>query len=348
MGSCVRSRYCGRFAPTPSGPLHFGSLVAALASHLDARAAGGQWLVRIEDLDTPRVQSGAAGDILRTLELYGLPWDGDVVHQSRRLPRYQDALERLRRWTYGCACTRREIEDSALPPGAAAPRDGGERRYPGTCRTAPPGGRAARAVRVRVTAEGIGFEDAVQGPIEQNLDGEIGDFVVWRADGLFAYQLAVVVDDAEQGVTDVVRGADLLGSTPRQIHLQRLLGLATPRYRHVPVATTLEGDKLSKQTRARPVACEYPPQVLVKAMRFLGLQPPAGLAQENTETVVRWGIDQWPAARIPRLASRAVDDRLDLVDDGRAAAAQPDQASGTSAARSASGSGVGLPEARFT
>jgi glutamyl-Q tRNA(Asp) synthetase len=308
--------YCGRFAPSPSGALHFGSLLAALASYLDARAAGGRWLVRIEDLDTPRVQSGAAGDILRTLKLYGLAWDGDVVVQSARLDRYESALEQLSRCTYGCACTRREIEDSAERPGAPPTGAQGERRYPGTCRNGVAAGRVARALRVRVTDEIIGFDDRVQGRIEQNLGREIGDFVVRRADGLFAYQLAVVVDDAEQGVTHVVRGADLIASTPRQIHLQQTLGFPTPRYAHVPVAVTPDGEKLSKQTGARAVASEYPPQVLVKALRFLGLQASAELARESTDTVIAWGVQHWSLRHVPRVRARAVDERFDVEPAG--------------------------------
>ena len=235
--------YVGRFAPSPTGALHFGSLTAALASWLDARRAGGRWLVRMEDLDAPRVMPGAADAILRQLENIGLAWDGAIVYQSARLDLYEDAIESLQAHCYPCACTRKELEDSALAID-------GSRIYPGTCRGGLAPGKAARALRVRTDGEPIRFTDRVQGEVSQCLERDIGDFVVQRADGLYAYQLAVVVDDAEQEITDVVRGADLLDSTTRQIHLQRLLGSATPRYLHLPVATNAAGEKLSKQTQA--------------------------------------------------------------------------------------------------
>src|SRR5439155_8369804 len=253
--------YTGRFAPSPTGPLHMGSLIAALASWLDARAAGGQWLVRIEDLDRPRAVPGAADEILRALERLGLHWDGEVVYQSRRDALYSAALDKLRAHTYWCSCTRREIADSSL----ALATDGAH-IYPGTCRARKaPGGRA---LRIRTDKEEIRFRDRLQGAQSQVLERDIGDFVLYRADGLFAYQLAVVVDDAAQGITDVVRGADLLDSTPRQIHLQQLLALPTPRYLHVPVALDTAGGKLSKQTAAAPI--ETDPCALRRALAFLG------------------------------------------------------------------------------
>jgi len=259
----------GRFAPSPTGPLHFGSLAAALASWLDARAAGGRWLVRIEDLDPPREQPGAADDILRTLERLGLFWDGPVVFQSQRKPLYEEALSKLKRHSFACGCTRREIADSSL--GLAAD---GAQIYPGTCRDGLPPGRPPRSLRLKVSGS-IEFTDHVQGLLRQNLERDVGDFVLRRADGQIAYQLAVVVDDAAQGVTDVVRGADLLGSTARQIFLQRLLGLPEPRYLHVPAAVDGAGEKLSKQTGALPIT-----EVdLPKALHFLG-QPQTSDLQE--------------------------------------------------------------------
>src|SRR5262245_1633103 len=283
-GQCTlwTTMYIGRFAPSPSGPLHFGSLVAALASWLDARAAGGRWLVRIEDLDRPRVQPGAADEILRTLERLGLYWDGEVVFQSRRQRRYEEALARLGD-TYLCGCSRREIADSAL--GLAAD---GAQVYPGTCRAGLAAGKSARALRIRVAGT-LAFRDRVQGTLSQDLEREVGDFVLRRADGQFAYQLAVVVDDAAQGISDVVRGADLLDSTPRQIYLQRLLGYAMPRYLHVPVAVDEKGDKLSKHTGARPIDRED----LARALRFLGQPPSATLA----EAVRAWSPALIPARR---------------------------------------------------
>jgi glutamyl-Q tRNA(Asp) synthetase len=260
----------GRFAPSPTGPLHFGSLVAALASWLDARASGGRWLVRMEDLDTPRVRPGADAQILGALQALGLEWDGVVAYQSQRRALYEGALRRLQEHLYPCGCSRREIADSAL----ALAADGAQ-VYPGTCRRGIAPGRAAHAVRVRTTAEPIAFDDRVQGRQAQVLEREVGDFVLRRADGQFAYQLAVVVDDAEQQVSDVVRGADLLDSTPRQIWLQRLLGYPTPRYLHVPVAVDAKGQKLSKQGGAHPIGR----QDLRRALRFLG-QPPSDTLAE--------------------------------------------------------------------
>ncbi|HKW37568.1 MAG TPA: tRNA glutamyl-Q(34) synthetase GluQRS [Burkholderiales bacterium] len=290
--------YRGRFAPSPTGPLHFGSLIAAVGSYLDARRNGGAWLLRIEDLDRPREVEGAADAILGTLDACGFEWDGEVVRQSRRDPLYAAALERLQRGgaVFPCACTRREIADSSLD-------EGSEPVYPGTCRNGPPTGRPARAVRVRVDDALIDFQDRLQGRIEQNLAREVGDFVVRRADGLFAYQLAVVVDDFEQGITDVVRGADLLGSTPRQILLQRRLGYPTPRYAHLPVAVNRFGQKLSKQTLAAPVLPVRPSEQVWRALRFLGQDPPEGLAAGSVEDLWTWAIGNWDTQKIPaRLA----------------------------------------------
>ena len=265
--------YVGRFAPSPSGPLHFGSLVAALASWLDARAARGRWLVRIEDLDAPRTQPGAADEILRTLDALGLAWDGPVLYQSTRTALYREALTRIGRHTYWCACSRREIADSSL--GLAAD---GARIYPGTCRNGVAPGKTPRALRLRA-AGAIEFADRVQGRQTQLLEREVGDFVLERSDGQFAYQLAVVVDDAAQGITDVVRGADLLDSTPRQLCLQRLLGYPTPRYLHVPAAVNAAGAKLSKQTGARPIEVSKKKEALRNALAFLGQPETDDLAQ---------------------------------------------------------------------
>ena len=270
--------YVGRFAPSPTGPLHFGSLVAALASYLEARAANGTWLLRMEDLDRAREQPGAADAILRALERLGFEWDGPVLMQSARLERYREVLDELSRrgLAYPCSCTRRELEDSALAIDGA-------RVYPGTCRHGLAPGKAARALRLRTHGAPIGFADAIQGWVEQPVEQAVGDFVLLRADGVIAYQLAVVVDDMDQGVTDVVRGGDLLDSTARQIHLQRLLGAYTPRYAHLPVALNAAGEKLSKQTGARPLDLSDPQAELARARRFLG-QDASG----------------WDLARVPR------------------------------------------------
>jgi glutamyl-Q tRNA(Asp) synthetase len=285
-------RYVGRFAPSPTGPLHFGSLVAALASWLDAKRAAGRWLLRIEDLDRPRVMPGAEAAILKQLEALGLGWDGPIARQSERLELYGDALRRLKAHCYDCACTRRELEDSALAID-------GSRIYPGTCRGGITPGKRPRAVRVRTTNGVIRFTDRVQGEIVQRVETEVGDFVLRRADGHYAYQLAVVVDDDAQGVTDVVRGADLLDSTARQIHLQRLLGAPMPRYLHVPVATSADGEKLSKQTAARAVG----PSELRPALQFLGQAVPADLTPREA---LAWARRHWDAARVPRARTVAV------------------------------------------
>ena len=261
--------YVGRFAPSPTGPLHQGSLVAALASYLDARAHGGRWLLRIEDIDAPREVPGAAQSILDTLSACGLRADGPVLWQSRRDALYQAAFESLaaRGAVYPCACTRREVADSLLHQRERA--HGRELVYPGTCRHGLAPGRAPRAWRVRVPEEVIAFDDVLQGPQHQDLASEAGDFVIKRADGPWAYQLAVVVDDGASGITHVVRGTDLLDSTPRQVLLQRLLGLSTPVYAHVDVVTNAQGEKLSKQTGAAGVGPEEASAALARAAEFL-------------------------------------------------------------------------------
>lgn len=286
--------YVGRFAPSPSGPLHFGSLVAAVGSFLDARAHHGQWLLRIEDVDTPRTVPGAAQDILATLERFGFEWDAEPVWQSARLDAYGNAFERLKAagQVFPCACTRREIADSALA------RDG-SRLYPGTCRNGLPPGRSAHAWRVRAHGR-IAFADRIQGRQEEDLATEVGDYVVLRGDGQFAYQLAVVVDDAAAGVTAIVRGADLLGSTGRQIHLQHLLGYPTPAYAHLPVVVNAAGEKLSKQTLAAPVAALPPARALAAALAFLGQNPPPALGRASLREIWKWAVTHWSLADVPR------------------------------------------------
>ncbi|MFP5349318.1 MAG: tRNA glutamyl-Q(34) synthetase GluQRS [Gammaproteobacteria bacterium] len=293
--SSPTSTYRGRFAPSPTGPLHFGSLVAALGSFLDARAHNGTWHVRIEDIDPPRAVLGAADNILHTLEQLALTWDGDVMYQSRRYAAYAEAVARLRvrGAIYPCACSRKEIADSALV-GVEGPV------YPGTCRNGIEPGRNARALRTRVDADVVRFTDLIRGDVSMNLAQEIGDFVVKRADGLYAYQLAVVVDDAAQGITHVVRGADLLGSTTRQIHLQRLLGLPTPIYAHLPVVLSPSGEKLSKQTGAAAINVKKGGTALYDALTFLGQAPPPDLAREKPEVVVDWGRAHWNLSAVPR------------------------------------------------
>ena len=267
-------QYVGRFAPSPTGPLHAGSLVAAVASYLDARGNGGQWLLRIEDVDEARTVKGADEAIIALLARLGMRWDGEIVWQSRRKELYQRAADQLALQLYPCGCNRREIADSRLglaPDGSAI--------YPGTCRYGLADGKTMRSLRVRVPEapyDVIDFEDRIAGHVAQRLSSESGDFVLKRADGFWAYQLAVVVDDAEQGVTDVVRGADLVDSTPRQIFLQRLLGVPTPRYMHVPVVRNADGEKLSKQTGAAALGADSETAALAllgQAMQYLGFAP---------------------------------------------------------------------------
>lgn len=287
----------GRFAPSPTGPLHFGSLVAAVGSYLQARSRGGRWLVRMEDLDPPREVPGAAADILRTLEGFGFQWDGEVLYQSTRGEAYQAALERLvaSGAAFPCACSRTEIAQRQRVRGGPAV-------YPGTCRGGLPPGRRPRAWRVCVAGARIRFEDRVFGLQTQDLEREVGDFPVRRADGLFAYQLAVVVDDAVQGVTEVVRGSDLLASTARQILLQRLLGAPTPGYAHLPVVTTAGAEKLSKQTGASAVRPDDAVGPLHRALRFLGQQPPAELRRVSRAELWAWAVGNWRLERVPRRA----------------------------------------------
>ena len=295
------SVYRGRFAPSPTGPLHFGSLVAATGSYLDARANGGEWLVRIEDIDAPRTVPGAAEDILKTLEGFGFEWDGEVVFQSRRLDLYHAALVRLQLagLAYPCSCSRSEIAASATRRSV----DGGL-LYPGTCRAGLREGAAARAWRLRVPDREFVFRDRIQGESHQNLEREVGDFVLLRADGQYAYQLAVVVDDADQGVDSVVRGVDLLDSTARQIWLQQCLGLAVPSHAHLPVAVNATGEKLSKQTRAPAVDPVQGAGLLARVLRFLGQPVPGEVERLPLAEFWRWAVECWDISRVP--AVRAV------------------------------------------
>ncbi len=264
--------YVGRFAPSPSGPLHLGSAVAAIASYADARAHDGRWLLRIEDLDTPRVVSGATEIILQQLSALGMRWDGDVLHQSRRLRAYQYAFDTLLslNCVYPCGCTRREIADSVL--GIQGSPLIGERPYPGTCRYGLPEGRQGLSWRFRVPEGSVAFKDRWLGPMEQNVGQVVGDFVIKRADGIWAYQLAVVIDDAAQGVTDIVRGEDLLSSTARQQILASTLGFSVPSVLHVPLVMDQSGLKLSKQNNAAALDLTKPLEILQKSWELLGFE----------------------------------------------------------------------------
>jgi glutamyl-Q tRNA(Asp) synthetase len=277
--------YVGRFAPSPTGDLHFGSLVAAIASYLQARSAGGRWLVRIEDIDPPREIPGSAASLLRDLGRFGMSPDESPLFQSTRIHAYRQARQRLIKEGYAfyCACTRKDLPLSGI--------------YPGTCRNGLPGGKEGRSVRLRVDEAVIRYSDAIQGEIREELGQSVGDFVIWRADGLPAYQLAVVVDDAFQSVTEVVRGADLLGSTARQIHLQNCLGLPNPAYAHHAIALSSDGDKLSKRLGSDPVSSLPTNEALTRALGFLGHSPPPGL---NVPGLWDWAVEHWDLMQVPK------------------------------------------------
>ncbi len=289
------ARYRGRFAPSPTGPLHSGSLVAAMGSYLDAKSNHGEWLVRIDDLDPPRVVSGASKKILTTIEKLGMEWDGEVVYQSRRAALYQEALASLDKMDqiYPCICTRKEIADASVR-GMNGPI------YPGTCRSCHAVREKVCAWRVKTRDDLIAFQDTISGSVSQRLSREVGDFVLQRADGVYAYQLAVVVDDNEQNITHIVRGADLQDSTPRQIYLQQLLGYPMPTYMHLPIVTNSAGEKLSKQTRAAPVDLSNGLGQLITALRFLGQQPPEGLRNSDIPSFWQWAIENWQPNKVPR------------------------------------------------
>lgn len=281
--------YIGRFAPSPTGPLHFGSLVAAVASYCDAKSANGKWLIRIEDVDKPREIKGAAQQILDTLASYGFVWDGDVIYQSQQIDHYEQAFNRLKNngLAYPCTCSRKEIADSSSLHGIEGVI------YPGTCLHQAIKPNAPIAWRVKTQGFIGQFKDTIQGDVHQDLCTEIGDFVIKRADGLFAYQLAVVVDDALQGVTHIVRGADLLLSTPRQIYLQRLLGLPETRYAHIPIVKNAAGEKLSKQTLAPALQVNEANRQLLSALVFLNQSPPEYLYRASLEDIWQWAISHW-------------------------------------------------------
>ena len=295
--------YRGRFAPSPTGPLHFGSLLAAAGSWLDARAVGGEWLLRIEDLDPPREPPGAAAQILRALEGYGLWWDGEVMFQSQRQAAYEEALAQLSTagLAYACVCSRRDIEAANQRLGRS-----GQRAYPGTCRSlTAKHRRKSRIVRVLTTAEPVVIDDGLQGRFTQSLEQDVGDFVLRRREGFIAYQLAVVVDDQTQGITDIVRGSDLLDSTPRQVWLQRLLGYPTPGYMHLPVANTPDGKKLSKQTGAAAIAVRDAPEVAWRVLSALRQAPPREMRGARPLELWNWGLAHWRPQHLAGIRSIA-------------------------------------------
>lgn len=286
------SPYRGRFAPSPTGKPHLGTLIAAVASYLQARSKGGEWLLRIEDVDTARRVAGADDEILRTLDKFGFEWDHEVLWQSRRSDLYQQALERLiaAGLAFPCTCSRKLLAQTAAELSGI---------YPGTCRTRKFPFEHEHAIRLRAADTTIGFDDAVAGEYRQSLASSCGDFVIKRRDGLFAYQLAVVVDDALQGVTEVVRGADLLDSTPRQIYLQQCLEYEQPDYLHLPLILDQHGRKLSKSEGAAELTPARPATSLHKALAHLGQQPPRELVQASTADIWQWALENWDIAKIP-------------------------------------------------
>ena len=281
--------YIGRFAPSPTGRLHFGSLVAAVASFVDAKAHQGRWLVRIEDLDPPREVPGAASDILHTLEAFKLHWDGDVIYQSDRSARYQSAIQQLQQQQliYGCRCTRKQIRQS-----------GGV--YLNVCRDQQWPITNDSAIRVKQSAHPSDFADPIMGALQESPDKQREDFIIRRRDGLFAYQLAVVCDDIDQGISCVVRGADLLDSTPKQLRLFQLFNHPPPEYLHIPLAVNQNGDKLSKQNYAPAILPVQAQDQLFQALCFLGQKPPAELKTNSCEQMLRWAMDHWQRSAIPK------------------------------------------------
>ncbi len=290
--------YVGRFAPSPTGPLHFGSLVAALGSYLQARSRQGRWLLRIEDLDPPREAPGARLSILKTLETYGFEWDGSVTLQSQRHDFYEDALALLRdkNRLYACRCSRKQIA------AANAHTGGNPRRYPGTCRDRDLPfirGSGQYSLRLRTENQSLSFNDAIQGHIQHNIFQENGDIVLFRRDGFYAYVLAVSIDDIQQGVTEVVRGCDLLDTTASQIDLMQQLGENPPDYVHLPIVSNPAGEKLSKQTGAAALPLQQPVKHLYQALCFLGQSPPADLAAARREEFWQWAQQNWRLERVP-------------------------------------------------
>lgn len=300
----------GRFAPSPTGSLHFGTLVSALASYVHVRQAGGRWLLRIEDLDPPRVVTGSADAILFLLETLGFEWDGEIVYQSRRFHRYQEILQELRhrQLVFECTCSRRDLLASAPHAGEEGPV------YPGTCRSGADDKRAQRSLRLRVGDEPVSFVDGIQGGQCQNLEREVGDFVLYRADGVYAYQLAVVIDDMDGGITQVVRGADLLFSTPRQIWLYRCLNARPPDYYHHPLVLGSDRQKLSKRDGdGGVIAAANGARMLWLALDFLGQSPPSCLLDASPREVLGWGVEHFSIACVGRESRCVCFDQLDAV-----------------------------------
>jgi glutamyl-Q tRNA(Asp) synthetase len=282
-------KYKGRFAPSPTGKVHFGTLTAAVGSYLQAKKNNGDWIIRMEDVDVTRKVKGSDSEILKTLELFGFEWQGEVIYQSMRTEYYQNALEQLKELSlvFPCVCSRKQL--------AAIRSD----IYPGTCRIRTLPENNDHALRLLTTDAIIEFDDVVMGKQSQDIARQCGDFVIKRRDGLFAYQLAVVVDDYLQGITEVVRGADLLESTARQIYLQRLLGYPTPGYCHLPLAVDADGSKISKSEGAAKVEIKNKEKLIYEVLAFLGQNPPADLFRSNISYIWKWAVENWDISLVP-------------------------------------------------
>lgn len=281
--------YKGRFAPSPTGPVHFGTLIAAVGSYLQAKKNNGEWLIRMEDVDTTRKVEGSDKEILETLEAFGFEWDGEIIYQSGQNEHYENALQQLisRSLVFPCTCTRKQLTCS------------NNSTYPGTCRNRPFPDEGEHALRLLAKDINIKFSDIVMGKQSQNIAQQCGDFVIKRRDGLFAYQLAVVVDDAVQNITEIVRGSDLLDSTPRQIYIQQLLGYQTPAYCHLPLAVDSNGDKISKSEGAARVDVNNKEKLMCRVLEFLGQSPPLDLADSDVDDIWKWSIDNWNVDKVP-------------------------------------------------
>ncbi len=284
----ISPSYRGRFAPSPTGPLHFGSLVAAMGSYLQAKRQNGEWLLRIDDIDPPREQKGVVDNILKTLDGFGFEWNGEVLYQSNRRERYHEVVHHLleQKLAYPCSCSRKSILEKTG-------QTKGETVYPGFCRNGPLENLSEYSIRLRCNHELIQFDDAILGPQSFDLEKMNGDFVLQRRDGYFSYHLASGIDDAEQGITEVVRGADLLNCSPGQIHVQQTLGLSPPLYCHLPIVLSESGQKLSKQSHAKPIDSKESVDLLYKSLKFLGQMPPIELMQSNNKEIWNWAINHW-------------------------------------------------------
>ena len=296
LDTSKKPKYKGRFAPSPTGPLHFGSLYTAVASYLQAKASDGTWLLRIDDLDSQRCQQKYSDLILKTLEKFGLEWDGSVFYQHSRATAYQEALDLLKskNLIYPCSCSRKQLQRRNTSEHSLI--------YDQYCLQHPPS-NTDTAQRLQLPQTKLSYNDLVQGIIQQDLRNTVGDFIVSRKDHIFAYHLAVVVDDEEQGITDILRGYDLMESTPRQILLQQLLGFTTPEYAHIPVISHSDGAKLSKQTFADDVSQLSAPNTLIRVLHFLNLKPPKELMKGTIKQILEWAIQHWTLSLIKKQAS---------------------------------------------